>query len=66
MTCHLAKSLVESVTHENATMVIRDLSWLWRTAYNSAIEGCSVWENQGEQVSEAFDAAREVGIFQGL
>ncbi|KAG8220197.1 hypothetical protein J3R82DRAFT_1233 [Butyriboletus roseoflavus] len=55
-----AKSLVESVTHENAAMVIRDISWLWRTAYNCAIEGCSNWENEGEQVSEAFDAAREL------
>ncbi|KAI9566962.1 meiosis protein SPO22/ZIP4 like-domain-containing protein [Boletus coccyginus] len=56
----LAEPGANSVTHENATMVIRDLSWLWRTAYNCAIEGCSVWENQGEQVSEAFDAAREL------
>ena len=53
------------MTHENATVVMRDISWLWRTAYNSAVEGCSSWENQGAQVSEAFDAAREVGIFHG-
>ncbi|KAG6371536.1 hypothetical protein JVT61DRAFT_9242 [Boletus reticuloceps] len=55
-----AKSLVESVKHESATMLIRDISWLWRTAYNCAIDGCSNWENQGEQVSEAFDTAREL------
>ncbi|KAH0838692.1 hypothetical protein J3R83DRAFT_7020 [Lanmaoa asiatica] len=60
-----AKSLVESVTHENEAMIIRDVSWLWRTAYNCAIEGCSNWEDQGEQVSEAFDTAREAGIFHG-
>ena len=55
--------LVASVTHEDGAMVIRDVSWLWRTAYNAAIEGCSSWENQGEQVSEAFDAAREASVF---
>ncbi|KAF8139809.1 hypothetical protein EV363DRAFT_1310706 [Boletus edulis] len=55
-----AKSLVESVKHESATMLIRDISWLWRTAYNCAIDGCSNWENQGEQVSDAFDTAREL------
>lgn len=46
--------------------MIRDISWLWRTAYNCAIDGCSNWEHQGEQVSEAFDSAREVGILHGL
>jgi len=50
------------VTHENAALVIRDVSWLWRTAYNCAIEGCSNWDNHGEQVSDAFDIAREVGV----
>ncbi|KAG9314764.1 meiosis protein SPO22/ZIP4 like-domain-containing protein [Chiua virens] len=55
-----AKTLVESLSHENATMVIRDISWLWRTAYNSAIDGCSNWEDLGQQISEAFDAAREL------
>ncbi|KIJ21375.1 hypothetical protein PAXINDRAFT_94968 [Paxillus involutus ATCC 200175] len=55
-----AKELVEAVTHENAALVIRDLSWLWRTAYNCAIEGCSNWDDQGEQVSCAFDIAREL------
>ncbi|KAF9229785.1 hypothetical protein BS17DRAFT_688278 [Gyrodon lividus] len=55
-----AKALVEAVTHENATLVIRDVSWLWRTAYNCAIEGCSNWDNHGEQVSYAFDIAREL------
>ncbi|KAF9231600.1 hypothetical protein BU15DRAFT_68195 [Melanogaster broomeanus] len=55
-----AKALVETVTHENAALMIRDISWLWRTAYNCAIEGCSNWDNHGEQVSDAFDIAREL------
>ncbi|KAF8845524.1 SPO22-domain-containing protein [Paxillus ammoniavirescens] len=55
-----AKELVEAVTHENAALVIRDVSWLWRTAYNCAIDGCSNWDDQGEQVSYAFDIAREL------
>ncbi|KIJ58775.1 hypothetical protein HYDPIDRAFT_102026, partial [Hydnomerulius pinastri MD-312] len=55
-----AKTLVETVARENAALVIRDLSWLWRTAYNCAIEGCSSWDNHREQVSGAFDIAREL------
>ncbi|KAL4069087.1 hypothetical protein J3A83DRAFT_4095527 [Scleroderma citrinum] len=55
-----AKILVEAVPYENVALVIRDLSWLWRTAYNCAIEGCSNWDNHSEEVSEAFDIARQL------
>ncbi|KAI6020837.1 hypothetical protein BKA83DRAFT_4291597 [Pisolithus microcarpus] len=55
-----AKALVETVACENVALVIRDLSWLWRTAYNCAIDGCSNWDNHGEEVSNAFDIARQL------
>ncbi|KAF8179159.1 meiosis protein SPO22/ZIP4 like-domain-containing protein [Pholiota molesta] len=42
------------------TLIFKDISWLWRTAYNSAVQGCSEWENAGEQISELFDIAREL------
>jgi hypothetical protein len=46
------------------TLIFKDISWLWRTAYNSAVQGCSEWENAGEQISELFDIAREVIAWQ--
>ncbi|KAI6000917.1 meiosis protein SPO22/ZIP4 like-domain-containing protein, partial [Pisolithus marmoratus] len=55
-----AKILVETAARENVALVIRDLSWLWRTAYNCAIDGCSNWDNHGEEVSNAFDIARQL------
>ncbi|KIO03245.1 hypothetical protein M404DRAFT_625830 [Pisolithus tinctorius Marx 270] len=55
-----AKILLENVACENFALVIRDLSWLWRTAYNCAIDGCSDWDNHGEEVSNAFDIARQL------
>ncbi|KAI6152903.1 meiosis protein SPO22/ZIP4 like-domain-containing protein, partial [Pisolithus thermaeus] len=55
-----AKTLVEAVACENVALVIRDLSWLWRTAYNCAIDGCSNWDNHGEEVSSAFDISRQL------
>ncbi|KAG6334327.1 hypothetical protein ID866_4762 [Astraeus odoratus] len=55
-----AKTLVENVANENDALVLRDLSWLWRTAYNCAVEGCSNWDNHPEEVSNAFDIARQL------
>ncbi|KAH7884118.1 hypothetical protein F5I97DRAFT_1969338 [Phlebopus sp. FC_14] len=55
-----AKTLVENVPCEDAALVIRDLSWLWRTAYNCAIDGCTNWDNETGQVSTAFDLARQL------
>ncbi|KAF9481252.1 SPO22-domain-containing protein [Pholiota conissans] len=47
-------------TQKMVTLVFKDVSWLWRTAYNCAVQGCSEWENAGEQISELFDIAREL------
>ena len=42
-------------------IAIKDISWLWRTAYNCAIQGCSEWENAEGKVPGLFDLSREVG-----
>ncbi|KAG2135130.1 meiosis protein SPO22/ZIP4 like-domain-containing protein [Suillus clintonianus] len=43
---------------EQPAMLVRDVSWLWRTAYNCAIQACSDWEDRENQISDIFDAAR--------
>ncbi|KAI0727576.1 hypothetical protein C8Q72DRAFT_839118 [Fomitopsis betulina] len=53
----LIKKLEESV---NLTLVIRDIAWLWRAAYNCAIQGCSEWEHAESTVSDIFDIARQL------
>jgi hypothetical protein len=56
-----AKGLAETAAGSNeVSLVAKDLSWLWRTAYNCAIQGCSEWEHSEEQISELFDISREV------
>ncbi|OSX68031.1 hypothetical protein POSPLADRAFT_1064401 [Postia placenta MAD-698-R-SB12] len=37
----------------------KDISWLWRTAYNCAIQGCTEWHNSEDRVAELFDIARQ-------
>lgn len=41
-------------------LITKDLSWLWRTAYNCAVQGCSEWEACEERISDLFDVARDV------
>ncbi|KAF5312423.1 hypothetical protein D9619_003715 [Psilocybe cf. subviscida] len=41
-------------------LVFKDISWLWRVAYNCAVEGTSQWVNAGDQIAELFDIAREL------
>ncbi|KAJ3483561.1 hypothetical protein NLI96_g6231 [Meripilus lineatus] len=44
----------------NITTVLKDVSWLWRTAFNTGVQGCSEWAHLEESVSDAFDIAREL------
>ncbi|CAL1696816.1 unnamed protein product [Somion occarium] len=56
---HAAVSLIDNMRAQGrATTVAKDISWLWRTAYNCAVQGCSVWENAEKEVAELFDVAR--------
>ncbi|PPQ85089.1 LOW QUALITY PROTEIN: hypothetical protein CVT25_009048 [Psilocybe cyanescens] len=56
-----ARILTEAaVSQKVVSLVFKDISWLWRTAYNCAVQGCAEWENAGDQISELFDIAREL------
>ncbi|KAF8880917.1 meiosis protein SPO22/ZIP4 like-domain-containing protein [Gymnopilus junonius] len=56
-----ARILTQSASSQKLVpLVYKDISWLWRTAYNCAVQGCTDWENAGEQISELFDIAKEM------
>lgn len=56
-----ARILTAAASEQRAvSLIFKDVSWLWRTAYNCAVQGCSDWENAGEQISELFDISREL------
>ncbi|KAJ3558726.1 hypothetical protein NM688_g744 [Phlebia brevispora] len=56
-----AKSLIERFhTAKRSTIVAKDISWLWRTAYNCAVQGCAEWENAEAAVSDLFDIAQNL------
>ncbi|KAF8168527.1 meiosis protein SPO22/ZIP4 like-domain-containing protein [Crassisporium funariophilum] len=56
-----ARILTEAAsTQKMMSLVLKDISWLWRTAYNCAVQGCSEWENAGDQISELFGIAGEL------
>ncbi len=44
------------------SLVIKDVSWLWRTAYNCAVQGCTEWDNAEEKLPPLFDVSREVRL----
>ncbi|KAF8480818.1 hypothetical protein DFH94DRAFT_691907 [Russula ochroleuca] len=56
-----ARALVDAVCKEKrVSLVIKDVSWLWRTAYNCATQGCTEWDNAEERVPPLFDMSREL------
>ncbi|KIM81848.1 hypothetical protein PILCRDRAFT_8503 [Piloderma croceum F 1598] len=56
-----AKRLIEAACAEQkSTLVMKDVSWLWRTAYNCAIQGCSEWKDAEAQATELFEISREL------
>ncbi|TDL22344.1 hypothetical protein BD410DRAFT_821261 [Rickenella mellea] len=58
---HTAAELVKAALKgKGAAMIVKDVSWLWRTAYNTAVQGCSNWEHAEEQVADLFDAAYDL------
>ncbi|KDR70078.1 hypothetical protein GALMADRAFT_76693 [Galerina marginata CBS 339.88] len=57
----MARILTQAASSQKVVpLVLKDISWLWRTAYNCAVQGCSEWEDAGEQISELFDIAKEL------
>ncbi|KAJ7115262.1 meiosis protein SPO22/ZIP4 like-domain-containing protein [Mycena epipterygia] len=58
---HTAKILAEAACAQKAVaLIIKDISWLWRTAYNCAVQGCAEWERNEERISELFEVARDL------
>ncbi|KAK0207833.1 hypothetical protein DFS33DRAFT_1408812 [Desarmillaria ectypa] len=58
-----AKILIEAANTQKAlNLITKDVSWLWRTAFNCAVQGCSEWEGSGceERISDLFDIARDL------
>ncbi|KAI0045733.1 hypothetical protein FA95DRAFT_1596662 [Auriscalpium vulgare] len=56
-----AKSLVERACAEKrVSMVMKDVSWLWRTAYNCAAQGSTEWDDAEVRVPPLFDVSREL------
>lgn len=61
VSCTLATTCVFEAQKVNGVAVItKDISWLWRTAYNTAVQGCAEWENSEGQVADLFEAAYDV------
>ncbi|KAF8919157.1 hypothetical protein CPB85DRAFT_1429788 [Mucidula mucida] len=56
-----SKVFVETArTQKSINLISKDLSWLWRTAYNCAVHGCSEWAANHERISDLFDMARDL------
>ncbi|GJE98003.1 SPO22 domain-containing protein [Phanerochaete sordida] len=54
------KTLIESLPKAQRAVAAKDISWLWRTAYNCAVQGCADWEAAEDAVTKLFDTAREL------
>ncbi|KAJ8589076.1 SPO22-domain-containing protein [Rhizopogon salebrosus TDB-379] len=57
---HLKIAVTVAECCETPAMIVRDISWLWRSAYNCAIQACLEWEDREGQISDIFDAARQL------
>jgi hypothetical protein len=42
--------------------MVKDLSWLWRAAYNLAVDSCSAWGGTNERTARLFGLAVEVRV----
>ncbi|KAK2464868.1 hypothetical protein APHAL10511_002944 [Amanita phalloides] len=50
-----ARALTKTACEQKVFALInKDISWLWRTAYNYAVQGCSEWKHCEDQISELF------------
>ncbi|TFY60989.1 hypothetical protein EVG20_g7223 [Dentipellis fragilis] len=57
----IANALVSSAySKKKAAAILKDVSWLWRTAYNCAIEGCSDWNDAERKTPILFDIVIEL------
>ncbi|THH10579.1 hypothetical protein EW145_g1240 [Phellinidium pouzarii] len=59
--CKTASTLVQSaVAGKNAPFIAKDVSWLWRIVYNTAVQGCSDWQHAESQIADLFEIAFEL------
>ncbi|KAJ3970196.1 hypothetical protein EV361DRAFT_995881 [Lentinula raphanica] len=56
-----AKIIVDKASEQKTiSLIIKDVSWIWRTAYNCAVQGCSDWDGFQEQISALFDISKHM------
>ncbi|KAJ7609436.1 hypothetical protein FB45DRAFT_944458 [Roridomyces roridus] len=56
-----AKILAEEASKDKSIhRIIKDISWLWRTAYNCAVQGCAEWDRSEERIWQLFEVARDM------
>ncbi|KAF8584952.1 SPO22-domain-containing protein [Ramaria rubella] len=54
-----AKTIAQSASEKKeSSLIFKDLSWLWRTAYNVSVQGCTEWEDSEHLLSELFHLSR--------
>ncbi|KAG8907771.1 hypothetical protein FRB99_002270 [Tulasnella sp. 403] len=47
-----------ALRNKSASLIAKDISWLWRTAYNTAVQGCASWDEF--QVADLFICAQQL------
>ncbi|KAH7103160.1 meiosis protein SPO22/ZIP4 like-domain-containing protein [Auriculariales sp. MPI-PUGE-AT-0066] len=68
---HLAKTLVEhfdtaqtliaaASVKKTSALISKDVAWLWRAAFNTAMQGCRDWQNCELHIANLFEAASEL------
>ncbi|KAJ7223591.1 meiosis protein SPO22/ZIP4 like-domain-containing protein [Mycena pura] len=50
----------EACARKAFALIIKDVSWVWRTAYNCAVQGCAEWERSEARISQLFEVARDL------
>lgn len=53
---------MDAIKRKTQTLIQKDMSWLWRVAYNAAINGLGVWDDV--EVTNMFDMSRKVSYTQ--
>lgn len=58
---HTALELVQKASNSNQShAIMKDISWLWRTAYNCGIKGCTEWSASDEKITSLFVITSQV------
>jgi hypothetical protein len=51
----------EAAAQKATSLIMKDVAWLWRSAYNLAVQGCAEWEEASyDQIAGLFDVASDV------